>query len=91
MAKAGRKPFINRDYTEDEYFKRWMVGLSDKTKRSYNFAFKDWLDFIGMTPTEQILKRGKDSINPNPIERQFFEDKWREYKELLEAKGIPIT
>jgi len=86
MAKAGRKPFINRDYIQDEYFKRWMVGLSDKTKRSYNFAFKEWLDFIGMSPTEQILKRGRDVINPNPIKRRFFEDKWREYKELSEAK-----
>ena len=40
-----------------------------------------------MTPTEQIKKRMHDLTTQDLTQRQFFEDKFREYKEYLEKKG----
>jgi hypothetical protein len=40
-----------------------------------------------MSPTEQIKKRLRDTKSEDITERQFFEDKFREYKEFLEFKG----
>lgn len=78
---------ISKPYEEDEFFKRWLVGLADRTKRNYTQEFADWIDFIKMTPTEQIQKRMQDLTTTNLNERQFFENKFREYKERLEKRG----
>jgi hypothetical protein len=40
-----------------------------------------------MTPTEQIEKRLKDLTSDNLEARQFFENKFRGFKELLEKRG----
>ncbi len=40
-----------------------------------------------MTPTEQIKKRMHDLTTQDIAERQFFEDKFRAYKEYLEQRG----
>ena len=77
----------NRDFEKDEYVVRWLTGLSEKTKEEYPKQFVDWLTFIGLTPTEQIQKRMHDSISTDIQERQFFEDKWRLYKQSLESTG----
>jgi integrase len=87
LAKAGRKPYLDRSYFKDEYVQKWLVGLAEKTKRNYLFGFKDWLDFIQMSPTEQIKLRIKQTISEDLTERTHFENKWRAYKEYLEKKG----
>ena len=48
MSKKESKP-----YEKDEFFKKWLVGLSERTKKNYRNRFQPWFDFIGMTPTEQ--------------------------------------
>jgi integrase len=84
MATRGRKPFINRDYVKDTYVQKWLVGLAEKTKANYIKNLPEWLTFIGMTPTAQIQKRMKDTVSQNLAKRQFFEGKFREFKEHLE-------
>jgi hypothetical protein len=74
-------------YKEDKFYKRWMNGLKDRTKENYNAGFQNWLVFIDMTPTEQIQKRMHDLTTTDITERQFFEDKFRQYKTYLENKG----
>jgi predicted double-glycine peptidase len=74
-------------YKEDKFYKRWMNGLKGRTKENYNAGFQHWLVFIGMTPTEQIQKRMHDLTTTDITERQFFEDKFRQYKTYLENKG----
>jgi hypothetical protein len=54
------KKIINRAFEQDEYFKKWLIGLSPRTKENYSNEFPDWLNFIDMTPTEQIKKRMHD-------------------------------
>jgi len=63
LAKVGRKPTVDRSYAEDEYVEKWLVGLADSTKNDYVKNFKEWLDFIEMTPTEQINRRIADLTN----------------------------
>ena len=87
MAKAGRKAYLDHSYTKDEFVQKWLVGLAEKTKRNYIFGFKDWLDFIDMTPTAQIKQRIQDTISQDLTQRTHFENKWRAYKEYLEKKG----
>jgi len=41
-----------------------------------------------MTPTEQIRKRMQDLATQDITQRQFFEDKFREFKELLEKGNL---
>jgi integrase len=64
------------------------MGLTEKTKESYQKLIKDWLTFIAMTPTEQINKRMHDLTSTDILQRTFFEDKFREYKASLESTGL---
>ena len=78
---------MNIEWQKDSYVERWLTGLKKRTKENYKERFPQWLTFIGMTPTEMINRRMNDSISKDISERQFFEDKWRKYKEYLETKG----
>jgi hypothetical protein len=48
---------VDTPYEKDVFFKKWLVGLSERTKENYTNGIQDWLVFIGMTPTEQIRAR----------------------------------
>lgn len=85
MRKRGRPITVNRDYVNDAYVKKWLMGLNKNTASNYVRQFKAWLDFIKMSPTEQIQKRMKDIVSQDLTERQFFENKWREFKAYLES------
>jgi integrase len=76
-----------KNFKQDEFYQRWVNGLSPRTKENYNANFQGWLAFINMTPTEQINKRMQDSTSTNIVERQFFEDMFRKYKVSLEQRG----
>jgi integrase len=81
------KKILDKPYEKDEFFKKWLVGLSERTKENYSNEFHDWFVFIGMAPTEQIKKRMHDLTTESLSERLFFENKFRAYKEYLEKKG----
>ena len=81
------KKRIEKPYEQDSFFKKWLVGLSERTKENYTNEFNDWVVFIGMTPTEQIQKRMHDLTTQDIAERTFFEDQFRAYKEYLEKRG----
>ena len=83
------KKIINRAFEQDEYFKKWLIGLSPRTKVNYSNDFPNWLTFIDMTPTEQIKKRMHDLNSEDIGQRTFFEGKFREYKEYLESVRNP--
>jgi hypothetical protein len=78
---------LNKPYTQDPYFKRWMAGLSDRTKQNYTERIQNWITFMGMDLTPQVTKRMNDLTSKDLSERQFFEDKFRAYKEYLEKRG----
>jgi len=80
----GRPRTVDRSYENDPYVQKWFVGLDKNTKGNYLRQFKEWLDFIRMSPTEQIQKRLKDMNSTDLTERQFFENNWREFKAYLE-------
>ena len=80
------KKILDKPYLKDEFFKKWLVGLSTRTKENYSNEFHEWYVFIGMMPTEQIKKRMQDLTTENLTERLFFENKFREFKEYLEKR-----
>lgn len=69
---------------KDKYIENWLSGLSERTKENYLREFPQWLEFIKLSPIEQIEKRLKDLTSQNLTERTFFENKFRAYKEYLE-------
>jgi integrase len=81
------KKILDKPYLKDEFFKKWLVGLSARTKENYSNEFHEWHVFIGMMPTEQIKKRMHDLTTENLSARLFFENKFRAYKEYLEKRG----
>jgi integrase len=81
------KKVLDKPYEKDEFFKKWLVGLSPRTKKNYGNEFHDWYVFVGMTPTEQVKKRMHDLTTESLTERLFFENKFRSFKEYLEKKG----
>ncbi|HEX9862040.1 MAG TPA: hypothetical protein VGB11_02010, partial [Candidatus Bathyarchaeia archaeon] len=81
------KKILDKPYEQDEFFKKWLVGLSPRTKKNYSNEFHEWFVFIDMTPTEQIKKRMQDLTTQDIAQRLFFENKWRAFKEYLERKG----
>jgi hypothetical protein len=78
---------LDKPYEKDEFFKKWLVGLSPRTKKNYSNEFHEWFTFVDMSPTEQIKKRMHDLTTQDIAERLFFENKWRAFKEYLERKG----
>jgi integrase len=70
----------------DKYVESWLTGLSESTKKNYLKDWSKWLDFIQMSPTEQIEKRLRDLTSKDLTERTFFEQKFRAYKEYLEKE-----
>lgn len=68
----------------EKYIEIWLNGLSERTKENYLREFPKWLEFIKMSPTQQIEKRASDLASKNLTERTFFENKFRAYKEHLE-------
>jgi integrase len=77
----------SKAYRNDKYVKSWLVGLKERTQINYLEGFADWYAFMGMTPTQMIEKRLKDTRSDNMAERMFFEQKFREYKQHLEDLG----
>lgn len=75
------------DLKQDEYVKQWLMGLSERTKNNYLFQFRLWVNFVNLTPTEQIKKRIEDLTSKDLMERHFFENKFRAYKEQMESEG----
>ncbi len=78
---------ITNDYgfTSDKYVIAWLTGLAPTTQRNYRRQFIDVLSFTKLSPIQMIEKRVKDLTSTDLTERQFFELKFREYKEQLEA------
>lgn len=77
----------NEKWLNDQYVKEWLLGLAERTVESYKKEFPKWLEFIDMTPSEQIEKRQNDILSKNPRERAFFERKVVEFKEQLIKEG----
>jgi hypothetical protein len=71
----------------NEFVKKWLTGLSERTKQNYLREFPKWQNFIKVSPQKQIEKRLKDLSSANITERSYFENKFREYKEFLEKEG----
>lgn len=71
----------------DQYVKQWLTGLSERTKANYVKEFEKWVSFVSMNPTEQIKTRIENLTSKDLAQRHFFENKFREYKALLESQG----
>jgi site-specific recombinase XerD len=69
---------------KDKYIENWLHGLSERTKTNYLTEIEKWLQFIKMSPREQIEKRASDLASSDLTQRTYFENKFREYKEYLE-------
>jgi site-specific recombinase XerD/uncharacterized coiled-coil protein SlyX len=68
----------------EKYIENWLSGLSERTKINYRTEIEKWLQFIKMSPKEQIEKRASDLASQDLTQRTFFENKFRAYKEWLE-------
>ncbi len=77
----------SKAYQDDKYIKAWLVGLSERTRLNYLEGYADWYAFIGMTPTQMIEKRLKDTSSDSMADRMYFEQKFRAYKAHLENRG----
>jgi hypothetical protein len=86
MDKLSRKQ-VSKEYQDDKYIKGWLKGLSERTQINYLECFADWYKFVGMTPTQMIEKRLKDTASLSAADRTFFEHKFRAYKEHLEKQN----
>ncbi|XES78480.1 MAG: tyrosine-type recombinase/integrase [Candidatus Bathyarchaeia archaeon] len=77
-----------QDWEKDAYVKEWLSKVGERTQNNYKQRYPKWLAFIGITPTEQFLKRAKDLQSSNPKERGFFEDKLIDFKNALVTQNL---
>ena len=75
------------EWEKDAYAKQWMDRLNKNSLKPYKSTFNQWMNFIQLSPTEQVQKRIKDLQNDNPKIRGFFEDKVKEYMDMLVTQG----
>ena len=78
----------NKEWLNDPYAIEWLSKVGKRTQKNYKERYPKWLNFIGMTPTDQFQKRIKDLQSSNPKERGFFEDKVVEFKNLLITQNL---
>jgi site-specific recombinase XerD len=82
----------NKEWLKDSFAIEWLNKVGERTQKNYKERYPKWLNFIGMTPTEQFQKRIKDLQSQNPKERGYFEDKVVEFKNALVAQNYkPAT
>lgn len=86
----GRPTTIKRDWLKDKYAIEWLEGLSKSTARNDIPNFHSWIDFVKMSPTEQIEKRMEDLKSNNPRDRSFFEQKVVEYIATLQPNKLKV-
>jgi hypothetical protein len=79
---------VSMEWKTDPYVTERLGKVAERTAQNYSERFPRWLAFIGISPSEQILKRFKDLQSTNPKERGFFEDKMVEYKNALVIQGL---
>ena len=79
--KTRMSNVLDKPYEQGEFFKKWLVGLSERTKENYGNEFNDLFVFIDITPTEQIKKRIHDLTTEDMSEIVF--EKFRACKEYL--------
>ncbi|MCW4003636.1 MAG: site-specific integrase [Candidatus Bathyarchaeota archaeon] len=77
-----------QEWEKDPYAVEWLSKVGKRTQKNYRERYPKWLNFIGMTPTEQFKKRIKDLQSDNPKERGFFEDKVIEFKNMLITQNL---
>jgi hypothetical protein len=70
--KTRMNNVLDKPYDQDEFFKKWSLGLSKRTRENYGNGFNDWFVFIDITPAEQIKKRMHD-LTMEDMRRLFFE------------------
>lgn len=75
------------DWNTDECVTGWLSHVAPRTKENYINRFPSWLLFIQMSPHEQLDKRHVDLQSFDLRERDFFESKLKDYKQMLIAKG----
>lgn len=75
------------EWEKDPYAKEWKDRLDVNSLKPYRSTFNQWMNFIQMSPTEQIKKRIQDLQNDNPKIRGYFEDKVKEYMNMLVTQG----
>lgn len=81
----------NNAWQQDKWVIHWMSKLGEGSRKGYRKDFKKWLNFIGLTPTEQIEKRFKDTqiqaTTPEQLKaRRYFESKLIELTKILEKE-----
>lgn len=92
MARRGRPATIIREWLTDEYAKKWLNSLGERTQKSAIKQFHHFQQFVDLTPTEMIQKRMKDLQSNNPQIRSYFETKVIEFLDSFEAnKYTPMT
>ena len=80
------KQRIVYSWMKDEYSKQWLNGIKKQSQRVYKNEFNQWMQFIKISPTEQVEKRIQDLQSSDPKIRNYFEDKVIEYKNRLEVQ-----
>ncbi|MCJ7634275.1 tyrosine-type recombinase/integrase [Candidatus Bathyarchaeota archaeon] len=85
------KTRVKAEWENDAYVKEWLSKVGERTQKNYKERFPKWLNFIGLTPTEQIQRRFKDLQSSNPKERGFFEDKVVEFKNALKTQNLKAS
>lgn len=88
LSKKGRPIKETPEWVRDKAIQHWTkTNLGKTSAKSYIGRIQKWMDFIQMTPTEQIEKRIKDLQSNNLKVRNFFENKVIEYKNRLETQS----
>lgn len=73
-------------WQNNESVKKWFSEVSPRTVENCIRPFKAWLEFVDMSPDEQIKKRAKDLASGDPQTRAHFENRLIEWKIKLESE-----
>jgi site-specific recombinase XerC len=80
---------INDSWKQDATIQHWFKKIDNKrTIENYRNEIPKFLEFVNMKPCDIVQQRVTHLATTDQTQRRIWEDKYVEYKHLLEGKGL---
>jgi site-specific recombinase XerD len=79
----------NNSWLEDATVQHWFKKIeNERTIKNYSWEFPKFLSFVNMEPKDMVQQRLEQLATTDQTQRRIYEDKYVEYKHILENEGL---
>ena len=79
----------NNTWLNDSTIQHWFKKIdNERTIKNYSWEFPKFLKFAKVSPSEIVKQRLEQLATTDQTKRRIWEDKYVEYKHILENEGL---